>query len=146
MDKFSTRFFVFSLGNNGCEGGYMDYAFVYMKEKGIESEKAYPYKAQDDKCAYKPSKKVASDTGYVDIKPGNETLLEIAVATVGPISVAFDASQPSFQMYSSGVYNEPACSSTEIDHSAVIVGYDTDPTGGDYYIVKNSWGTSWGQQ
>jgi len=133
-------------GNEGCDGGLMDQAFTYIKEKGIESEKDYPYKAVDQDCTYDPKKKVASDTGFVDIPSGDESALQTAIATVGPISVAIDASQDSFQLYESGVYNEPACSSTELDHGVLAVGYDHDATGGDYYIVKNSWGTSWGQQ
>jgi len=78
-----------------------------------------------------------------------KTALQIAIATVGPISVAVDASHTSFQFYSSGVYDEPACSTTNIDHSFVLVGYDTFHNGTvkkDYYIAKNSWGDKWGMK
>lgn len=75
--------------------------------------------------------------------------MEIAIAYIGPISVAVDGSQQSFQFYSSGVYDEPKCSSTNIDHSFVLVGYDTFNNGTvkkDYYIAKNSWGDTWGDK
>jgi cathepsin L len=131
-------------GNQGCNGGLMDQAFTYIKQVGIESEMDYPYTAQDGNCVYVASKKAAEDTGFTDVTSGDEIALTTAIATVGPISVAIDASQDSFQLYSGGVYNEPACSSTELDHGVLAVGYGTDPTGGDYYIVKNSWGADWG--
>jgi len=134
-------------GNDGCEGGLMDQAFQYVVDaKGIESEKAYPYTAEDDTCVYNVKLAVAHDTGFTDIPTGNETALVAAIAAIGPISVGIDASQDSFQLYQSGVYNEPACSSTQLDHGVLAVGYNTDPTGGDYYIVKNSWAASWGNQ
>jgi cathepsin L len=73
--------------------------------------------------------------------------LQIAIATVGPVAVAVDGSHSSFQFYSSGVYDEPDCSVQNVDHSFVLVGYDTLNSGSttkDYYIAKNSWGESWG--
>jgi cathepsin L len=101
----------------------MDQAFIYIQQNGIETEKAYPYTAEDGTCVYVASKKAAGDTGLVDIISGNETDLIAAIASIGPISVAIDASQDSFQLYASGVYNEPACSSTKLDHGVLAVGY-----------------------
>jgi len=133
-------------GNMGCDGGLMDSSFQYIKaNKGIDTEKSYPYEAVDNKCRFKAANVGATDTGFVDIKAQNETDLQNAIATIGPISVAIDASQDSFQFYKSGVYNEPDCSSTELDHGVLAVGYDTDGNK-PYYIVKNSWGTSWGNK
>jgi len=134
-------------GNLGCDGGLMDSAFQYIKaNKGIDTEESYPYEAKDGKCRFKKADVGATCTGFVDIKAKNETDLQTAIATVGPISVAIDASQDSFQFYKSGVYNEPDCSSTELDHGVLAVGYDKTSDNKEYYIVKNSWGTSWGQK
>jgi len=132
-------------GNDGCEGGLMDNAFQYIKENGgVDTEDTYPYDAADEKCHFKKRDVGAEDTGYVDVTAGDEDALKEASATVGPISVAIDASHSSFQLYSSGVYEEPQCSSEQLDHGVLVVGYGTE-NGKDYWLVKNSWGESWGE-
>lgn len=137
-----------SYGNNGCNGGLMDNAFQYIKANGgIDTESAYPYEAIDNTCHFSKKDVGATDKGFVDIPSGDEQALMKAIATVGPVSVAIDASHESFQFYSEGVYYEPQCDSAQLDHGVLAVGYGTDPdTNDDYWIVKNSWGTSWGDK
>jgi len=131
----------------GCGGGLMDDAFKYIiSNKGIDTEKSYPYEAQDDTCRYNKKNIGSTAKSFVDIPTGDEKALQNAVATVGPISVAIDASQYSFQLYQSGVYDEPNCSSQVLDHGVTAVGYGTTKDGVDFWLVKNSWGTSWGEQ
>jgi cathepsin L len=131
-------------GNQGCNGGLMDQAFTYIKvNNGIDTEASYPYKAVDQKCKFSAANVGATDTGFTDITSGSESDLETAIATVGPISVAIDASHGSFQLYKSGIYYEKKCSSSQLDHGVTVVGYGVNGTS-EFYIVKNMWGTSWG--
>ncbi|XP_005096721.1 cathepsin L1 isoform X2 [Aplysia californica] len=133
-------------GNQGCNGGLMDQAFQYVIDnKGIDTEKSYPYKPEDRPCNFKSADVGAREKAFQDVTSGSEDELQKAVAGVGPISVAIDASHGSFQLYSGGVYDEPECSSTQLDHGVLAVGYGTQD-GKDYWIVKNSWGTSWGME
>lgn len=133
--------------NHGCNGGLMDNAFEYIEENGgIDTEATYPYEGKDGKCRYSRRNIGAKDTGFMDIPQGSETHLTHALATVGPVSVAIDASHESFQFYRSGVYNEPECSPEDLDHGVLAVGYGVDPKGEEYYLIKNSWGTSWGEK
>nr|AAY45871.1 cathepsin L-like cysteine proteinase [Longidorus elongatus] len=131
--------------DEGCNGGYMDGAFQYVEtNKGIDTEASYPYKGRDGRCRFKSEDVGATDTGFVDIPEGNETLLEAAIATVGPVSVAIDAASFKFQFYSHGVYYDRSCSPEYLDHGVLAVGYNSTKDGKQYYIVKNSWSEDWG--
>lgn len=133
-------------GNDGCDGGFMDSAFQYIKQnRGIDSEESYPYEAVQGMCRYSTSGRSGEDTGFIDIPAGDEVALTKALATVGPVSVGIDASHESFQFYHDGVYSPPECDSNNIDHGVLAVGYGTNENGLDYYIVKNSWGPTWGK-
>jgi cathepsin L len=135
-----------SLLNFGCNGGNQDLAFDYIKEHhGIDTEDTYPYQAHHQLCHFERKNIGANLTGYARIEKDNETDLQAAIATIGPIAVSIDASKSSFQFYSSGVYDEPNCSTKRLDHAVLAVGYGT-LNSQDYYIVKNSWGVNWGSQ
>jgi len=133
-----------SQGNQGCNGGLMTSAMEYIiSNKGIDTEASYPYSPVSSRqCKYKAASKGASQTSYKNVQSGSESSLQQSI-TLGPTSVAIDASHSSFQFYSSGVYYEPACSPTQLDHGVLGVGWGS--SGSDYWIVKNSWGTEWGQ-
>ncbi len=87
----------------GCKGGKMNQAFEYIKENnGIDTETSYPYEAKDLTCRFKREDVGSRDTGFVDITSKDENALQQAVANLGPISVAIDASHSSFQLYKTG--------------------------------------------
>jgi len=137
----------YSQGNQGCDGGLMTQAMDYIiSNGGIDTEASYPYTAQDGTCNYNAANSGSTLASYNNIPSGDEASLQTAVYT-GPTSVAIDASQSSFQFYSSGVYSDPDCSSTQLDHGVLSVGWGVDTSSSQpYWIVKNSWGTDWGQQ
>jgi cathepsin L len=131
-------------GNQGCDGGLMTQAMQYIiSNNGIDTESSYPYTAQDGNCVFNAANVGATLKSFVNVNTGDEADLQQKVH-LGPTSVAIDASHSSFQFYSSGVYNEPDCSTSQLDHGVLAVGWGHDATGGDYWIVKNSWGTDWG--
>lgn len=128
-------------GNQGCNGGLMDYAFQYIIDnKGITSEADYPYTAVDGTCK-KNQKAYATISSFVDVQTNSDEALMTAVVQQ-PVSVAVEADQNSFQLYSGGVMT--AACGTNLDHGVLVVGYGTD-AGQDYYKVKNSWGETWGE-
>ncbi|RXM36079.1 Laminin subunit alpha-3 [Acipenser ruthenus] len=94
-------------GTYGCSGAWMADAYQYVLDNGgIESEANYPYTAQDDQpCFYDSRRSAAKITGFKFLPVGDEKALADAVATIGPITVTIDASNPSFQFYSSGAAN-----------------------------------------
>ncbi|GAB6027585.1 hypothetical protein CHUAL_001828 [Chamberlinius hualienensis] len=132
-------------GNAGCEGGFTSLSFQYiMNNGGIDTEESYPYEADNNICRFKKEKVGANITNYTEIDRGNETQLQDALATIGPVSVIIDTDHRSFQFYSHGIYNEPQCDPIVVNRGVLAVGYDTDSTGQEYYILKNTWGTKWG--
>jgi cathepsin L len=131
----------------GCNGGLMTsaYSYVVSKQSGkFQLETDYPYTGKEGSCNFQSGRAPAPVvTGYVEIKKGSESDLAAKVA-LGPVCIAIDASHSSFQLYSSGIYDESSCSSTSLDHGVGCVGFGS--TGGvSYWIVRNSWGTSWGE-
>lgn len=133
-----------SFGNYGCSGGWMNSAFEYvMYNKGINSDQVYPYLGYQKRCSYNSKYPNLYIKTYVNIPMGDEKALQDAVYLQGPISVAMDASLASFQLYSNGTYYDPRCSSEYLDHAVLLIGFGKDKDG-EYWIVKNSWGTSWG--
>lgn len=129
--------------NNGCNTGYMTNAFIYTKNDGIRTEDEYPYEAKDNKCRTSPND--MKNKRLKTIPKGDEGKLKEAVGTIGPIAVGLDGSHDKFMFYSEGVYLNSDCNPERISHAVVAIGYDTDEkTGLDYWIIKNSYGTSWG--
>jgi C1A family cysteine protease len=129
-------------GNQGCNGGLMDYAFQYIIDnKGITSEQDYPYSATGpNACKAKGKPVVAKISGFKDVQTNSDNALMTALAQQ-PVSVAVEADQNAFQFYSSGVMT--AACGTSLDHGVLAVGYGA-LNGQDYYLVKNSWGADWG--
>ena len=132
--------------DNGCSGGLMDFAFGFIMENGgIDTEDDYPYTAADGVCLDpKRARHVVTIDGYEDVPANDEGALKAAVANQ-PVSVAIEADQKSFQLYSGGVFSDDSCG-TELDHGVLVVGYGKDPIEGEYWIVKNSWGDVWGDE
>jgi len=132
--------------NLGCNGGMFDRAFSYTESHPLELESEYPYIAKSHGlfgCAYDKSKGVVAATKYADVKHGDAEQLKASI-TLGPTSVAIEADKATFQQYKTGVITSAACG-TQLDHAVLAVGYGTE-NGEDYFLVKNSWATVWGDQ
>jgi len=133
-----------SAGNQGCNGGWMDQAFQWViTNGGIDSEAAYPYTSGNGYTGTCDSsllpQHVATLTSYQNL-PTNEAGMASWICTGGPISIAVDAS--SWSSYSGGVMTD--CVYNQLDHGVLAVGFDTTASP-PYWIVKNSWGASWGE-
>ena len=144
----------FAYGDFGCSGGDMVASFQYIiANGGIDTSESYPQESfygwqclapEMCPCRFNKSTIGAKISGYKTIQSGNESALEIAIAEVGPISVAIDATE-AFQFYQSGVFSDTNCDSTYLNHAVLAVGYGTTEDGVEYYIIKNSWGSDWGE-
>jgi len=132
-------------GNNGCDGGEDFRAYQWMlAHGGIPTEDSYgPYLGQDGYCRLDKATMGLKIKGWVNVTSGSAEALKVAIAARGPVSVAIDASHRSLSFYSHGVYYEEECSSSDLDHAVLAVGYGT-LVGEKYWMIKNSWSTYWG--
>merc|ERR1712187_281355 len=129
--------------DSGCNGGLMDTAFTYAEKHALCTEGSYPYNAKGGTCkASSCTVGIAkgSVTGYKDVSSDSEQAMMSAL-TQQPVSIAIEADKSVFQLYHSGVL-QGLCGAS-LDHGVLAVGYGTED-GKDYWLVKNSWGTSWG--
>lgn len=130
-------------GNEGCNGGFMSTAYEFtVKNGGITSEENYPYNAKDGVCDNVKAKDVAvTISGYEEVAKNSEKSLQAAVAKQ-PVSVAINAGSLAFQLYSEGVFT--GYCGYLLNHGVTAVGFGEDK-GVKYWLVKNSWGSKWGE-
>jgi len=130
--------------DHGCQGGLMDYAYAFVEGNGgLDTEDDYPYTAFQGTCdSNKKNRNVISIDGHRDITAGDEKAL-LEAAKKQPVSVAIQANQRFFQLYTGGVFDNESCGS-QLDHAVLVAGYGTSD-GKDYWLMKNSWGAQWGE-
>ena len=130
-------------GNQGCNGGWYFYAWNYLQSHGQEEESAYPYKGKQTSCTYNASAgKVKTTSQGTHISQSSSAIMRALDGE--PVSVAIDAEQYVFQTYQSGTITSSSCG-TSMDHAVAAVGYNSSANP-PYYIVRNSWGASWGDK
>jgi len=125
-------------------GGDSDYWKYILSAPGLDSAVCYPPSA-GGRCKFQQSCCITSVQAVGRVIPGNETNLQESVLMT-PVAVTVDASHTSFQLYGGGIYYESRCSSSNLDHEMLAVGWGVNSGGSEYWIVQNSWGESWGIQ
>ncbi|KMT04500.1 hypothetical protein BVRB_8g181660 [Beta vulgaris subsp. vulgaris] len=131
--------------NNGCQGGWMTNAFDFIRQnQGLSREDEYQYQATKAQCrATYPSGNAVTINGYQTVPRNDEATLMQAVSQQ-PVSITIDASGYEFMHYKGGVFNGD-CAQNLSNHAVTIVGYGTDTDGTNYWLLKNSWGETWGE-
>jgi C1A family cysteine protease len=128
-----------SFGNHGCQGGLMDFAFKYAESNKMEQESDYRYTARNGVCQYKSAEGVFNTNSYTDVAHNSPSQLQSA-SSMGVVSIAIEADKQVFQHYTGGVINSSDCG-TRLDHGVAVVGFTSNS-----FIVRNSWGPSWGDR
>ena len=130
-------------GNESCNGGLPANSYEYLKTTKLETESAYPYLMIDSTCHHDAKAGVTGITGYTQISDQNPLTL-LTAASKQTISLSIDATM--LKSYAGGVLASDDCYHN-LNHSVLIVGYGHDEIANlDYWLLKNSWGTSWGEE
>jgi C1A family cysteine protease len=129
--------------SQGCNGGLQEFGMEYLESNTQELEADYQYTAKDGTCETDAAKGKVLVTQIHEVEAKSIDQLKAAIAQ-GPVSVTIEADQTVFQMYKNGIFDSVACG-TELDHAVTAVGYGSED-GKDFYIVRNSWGATWGEQ
>jgi len=132
--------------NGGCNGGDVQYAYDYAKTNPVQLLADYPYVPKDQACTYDRSKGKVSVTSYQNVQVDSVEQLKAAL-NVGVVHVSVQADKPVFHGYTGGIITSPDCGVVH-NHAIAAVGYGHSEVNGEdieYYIVKNSWGTGWGE-
>ncbi|OIT32702.1 PREDICTED: zingipain-2-like isoform X1 [Nicotiana attenuata] len=129
--------------NNGCDGGLMTTAYDFIiKNGGIATESNYPYEEYQDSCKSQEIMNSAVKISRYETLPSTESALLKAVAKQ-PVSIGVAVNEE-FHLYQSGVYNGN-CEGQELNHAVTVIGYGIENNGTKYWLIKNSWGSSWGE-
>jgi KDEL-tailed cysteine endopeptidase len=133
--------------SDGCQGGLMDFGFDYEEKHSMCTEAEYPYMGKDLSCSDSVcANQTFKVVNYTDVTPNSKSAMKTAL-TQQPVSVAVDAGNLAWQFYFGGIVRS-LCGST-LDHGVLAVGYGYDGSKifgyTDYWLVKNSWGSSWGE-
>ncbi len=129
--------------NLGCNGGNCSLAFKYWINNFVMSEASYKYTAANGTCKYNATANTGvKSTGSTNVTANNSAAMKTALA-IKPLSVAIEADLAVFQSYKSGIFNSTACG-TNLDHATNVVGWGTSG-GVEYWLMRNSWGTTWGE-
>jgi len=131
------------LGNHGCSGGWYYNSYKWLKNNKTMTESDYPYTAKDGTCTYDETKGVTGTSSYKQVSKDKASIM--AAIEQQPVNVAVSAGNDIWRSYTSGVVTEADGCGTRVDHAVVAVGYGTE-NGEDYYIVRNSWNTTWGDK
>ncbi|OQR77126.1 cathepsin S-like [Tropilaelaps mercedesae] len=132
-------------GNNGCGGGWMHAAFKWLQNNGgYVAQDQYPYTGRVGTCQYAQKPKIGQIARYVVIKKGDEESLLDALVTTGTISIAYNMGSRQHAYYRGGILDVPNCGSSPT-HAVLLIGYGSE-NGVDFWILKNSWGSKWGEK
>ncbi|KAH8246757.1 hypothetical protein KR038_007654 [Drosophila bunnanda] len=130
-----------SHGNQGCVGGSLRNTLNYLQSTGgIMRAEDYKYYSKKGKCQFVRDLSVVNVTSWAILPTRDEQAIQAAVTHIGPVAISINATPKTFQLYSDGIYDDAACSSSSVNHAMLVIGF-----GKDYWILKNWWGELWGE-